>query len=110
MSETYILGEREEPEPRFPKLRAKLRNWLGVETIPKDNDRLSKELHTTIDKLESELTFWKNTFRKYSRVPCAYCTKQMHVYPFGGAYYTHHGKKVHAACYDAYLEQESKKK
>lgn len=57
-----------------------------------------------ITSLKRELDHWQRTFRKYSRIPCANCQKQMHVYPFGGAYYTHNGQKVHAHCYDEYLE------
>lgn len=87
------------------QLKQSMRDWLGIK-----EPLTEKELRDTIEKLEKELNFWKQTFRKYSRVPCAHCKKQMHVYPFGGGYYTRDGKKVHAGCYDAFLEGETLEK
>lgn len=93
------------------KLRKILRNWLGVAVhkpeTTKELEKFREEQGAVITKLERELDYWKRTFRSYSRIPCAHCGKQMHVYPYGGAYYTHSGVKVHAECYDDYLKLAS---
>lgn len=66
-----------------------------------------KEIEALVDKTKRDLEFWHKTFRMFSVVPCAYCTKQMRIYPYGGAYYLiGDNRKVHAECYDKYLEAQ----
>ena len=86
-------------------LKLRIRDWLEIKDPPKKLE-YDKELKDEVEKLKSELDFWKRTFRKYSRIPCGHCGKEMHVYPFGGAYYTHEGVKVHAGCYEDFLTQK----
>jgi len=90
----------------FKPLKKRIQRWLDIKEAPAQPKTDKDDLQKVIKKLESELSFWKNTFRKYSRVPCAHCKKEMHVYPYGGAYYERNGQKVHAACYDDYLETQ----
>jgi hypothetical protein len=70
-------------------------------------EKQKKELEKLIDKAKRDLEYWHKTFRSFSVVPCAYCKKQMRVYPYGGAYYhIKDNRKVHAECYDAYLVEK----
>lgn len=71
-------------------------------------DSVGKSIERIQQDMKKELEYWHKTFRAFSVIPCAYCKKQMRVYPYGGAYYTiKDNQKVHAACYDEYLEQNN---
>lgn len=81
-------------------LKKRLKKWLDIKE-PTFNEKLGKQ----VEQLKKDMEFWHRTFRAFSVVPCAYCKKQMRIYPYGGAYYTiKDNQKVHAECYDTYLE------
>lgn len=87
-------------------IKSKLRNWLAVNDEIEEFKKFQDEVVT---KLRGDLEFWHQTFRAFSVIPCAYCKKQMRVYPYGGAYYhIEDNKKVHADCYDEYLKKKGK--
>lgn len=87
------------------KIKSFLRNWLGIKEPIKPT--LNKDLEKQVEQLKKDLEFWHRTFRSFSVLPCAYCGKQMRVYPYGGAYYTtKDNRKVHAVCYDNYLPKK----
>ena len=84
-----------------------LRKWLdNKEPVA---PTLNKDLEKQIEQLKADLTFWHKTFRAWSVVPCAYCKKQMRIYPYGGAYYhIKDNQKVHTGCYEEYLKKGKK--
>ena len=83
-----------------------VRAWLQIET-PSEQEASHKKEAEDRKKLLNDLEFWHKTFRAFSVIPCAHCKVQMRVYPYGGAYYTDgNGKKIHAECYDDYLENQ----
>lgn len=76
--------------------------------VKEDLQNIVKKHQQENEKLIKDLEFWHRTFRAFSVIPCAHCKKQMRVYPYGGAYYSiEDNKKVHATCYDEYLEERS---
>lgn len=78
-------------------IKKRIQKWLDIK-----KPTLEKE----VGLLKKDLEFWHKTFRTFSVIPCAYCNKQMRIYPYGGAYYTDKdNRKVHAACYDEFLAQ-----
>lgn len=84
-------------------IKTKLRNWLIADEKEKLETKL-KEFEKSKDTLMRDLDYWHRTFRSFSVEPCAYCKKQMRIYPYGGAYYyIKNNRKVHAECYDKYL-------
>lgn len=84
------------------KLKQGLRKWLEVKDPIQPT--LDEDLLKQVEQLKKDLEFWHRTFRSFSVIPCAYCKKQMRVYPYGGAYYhIKDNQKVHAECYDEYL-------
>lgn len=89
---------------------------ITLDPLPVPDKRMAapeakeKELIALIDKTKRDLEYWHRIFRSFSVVPCAYCGKQMRVYPYGGAYYhIEDNRKVHAGCYDKYLADKRRK-
>ncbi len=104
MVTTGVASQEEEATSRLT-LRDRLRNWLGIEEPIEP--KLNKELEKKVAQLNKDLDFWHKTFRSFSVLPCGHCGEQMRVYPYGGAYYTRDGKKIHAHCYDNYLKENA---
>lgn len=94
-------------------IKTKLKNWLDIKEPEdlKEIQKLKKDIAAEISKAMRDLDYWHRTFRSFSVIPCAYCKKQMRVYPYGGAYYhIKDNQKVHAECYDKFLRQTGGKK
>lgn len=82
------------------RLKNRLKTWLEIPELKE-----IKKWEKKAEGLHRDLKYWHGIFRSFSVIPCAYCKKQMRVYPYGGAYYhIEDNKKVHAACYDKYLK------
>lgn len=97
-------------------IKRKLQVWLHIEKSKVDsfNEQVAKDTKEFEKKAEQvlrDLDFWHRTFRSFSVVPCAYCKKQMRIYPYGGAYYLiKDNQKVHTECYEEYLKGNKKLK
>lgn len=88
------------------KLKSLIQNWLDIQN-PKE-PILPKDLEKKYQQLITDMEYWHRTFKSFSVVPCAYCNKQMRIYPYDGAYYLiKDNQKVHVHCYNKYLAEKN---
>lgn len=80
-------------------IKQRLQKWLEVpEKV--EPPTISKEIQDTVDKLYSELDYWKRWFK--SRQPARACTKchqRIDLWPFNDiAYYIKGNRVTHQTC------------